>query len=264
MIASPTRRPLRLALAPALLAGVLALSACGGGDNTTTTNAGAASGSGSGTTTDQRSGNRGNTDELRACLKKQGVELPERPSGQNGEHPEGAPDGGTPPEGGAPPDGGTPPEGGLPGGGGAPPQGEDGQRRQRGPFADLSDEEREKLEQAMEECGGQGGPGGRPGGADGQGRGQRPDVNDADYQASIKAYVTCVRKNGYDLPDPDFSGDGPIFDPKKVDQQDATFQKASKACQSELRRSGGGQSGNGDDGKRSGSSATTTSGSTGA
>ncbi|MFA4928791.1 MAG: hypothetical protein WC558_09760 [Patulibacter sp.] len=199
------RRPLHLALIPGVLAGVLALSACGGGDDATTTNADASAGSGA--ATEQRANGRANMEELQACLQKQGVELPERPAGQNGERP-------------------APPEGGLPGGGPPPGQGGEG-----GPGGDLSAEDREKLQKAMEECGGgRGGPGGP-----GEGR-QRPDVNSAEYQKSINAYVSCVRENGYDLPDPDFSGDGPIFDAKKVDQQDATFKKASAACQSELRQ----------------------------
>jgi hypothetical protein len=241
-------RPSGRALLPIAAVAVLALSACGGNASGDATNAGAPA------TTTERGGSgndrtgpgNGPQDmaDLQACLKKQGVELPERPAGQNGERPEGAPEGGTP-EGGAP-EGGAPPEGGLPGGGGAPPQGRDGDGRRGGPFADLSDEDREKLQQAMEKCGGgPGGPGGagRRGGPAGQARGRRPDVNDADYQASIKAYAACVRKNGYDLPDPDFSGKGPIFDPKEVDQQDATFKKASKACQSTLRRQGVGRTG---------------------
>lgn len=233
MSAQTIRRPLRLALTPALLASVLALSACGGGDDSTT-NAGAAGGSG--TTSEQRSGARGDMTKLQACLKEQGVELPGRPSGQDGERPEGAPEG--MPEGAAPPEGGGPPEGGLPGGG-APPTGENGEGR-RGGFGNLSDEDREKLQKAMEKCGGQAPGANRRGGP--AGARQRPDVNSAAYRKTINAYVTCVRKNGYDLPDPDFSGDGPIFDPKEVDQQDATFKKASKACQSTLQtpRSGGG------------------------
>ena len=53
----------------------------------------------------------------------------------------------------------------------------------------------------------------------------------------MNAYVACVRENGFDLPDPDFSGDGPIFDPDQVDQTDETFQAASAKCQSTLRPS---------------------------
>lgn len=231
----------RPAIVPGLLVATLALAGCGGGEDSSSTNAGA------GTATTQKDGTTKQQDgtsarrdggagasELQACLKKQGVEFPERPTGQNGERPEGAPEGGTPPEGGAPPEGGPGGEGGLPGGG-APPAGADGEGR-RGGFGNLSDEEREKLQKAMEECGGgRGGPGATDGRGGPNGARRRPDVTSKTYQKSIKAYVACVRKNGYDLPDPDFSGDGPIFDPKKVDQQDATFKKASVACQSELR-----------------------------
>jgi hypothetical protein len=87
-----------------------------------------------------------------------------------------------------------------------------------------------------------------------------PDVNSAAYRKSIEAYAACVRQNGFDLPKPNFSGKGPIFDPDEVDQADATFKKASAACQSTLRQ-GQGQAGGGASGSGSGSSSsgTTTS-----
>ncbi|MCK9249332.1 MAG: hypothetical protein M0P31_10225 [Solirubrobacteraceae bacterium] len=230
-----------------LSVGAIALTGCGGSDADTTTNASA-------TNAANQGGPAGQTDEqrqeLQACLKQQGVELPELPAGgrgrgdggtdgdgpgAEGSPPEGAPDG-APPQGGA--DGGPPPGmpgGGLPGGGlpgGGRPGGPGG-----GPGGDLSDEDREKLRKAMEACGATRGPGG------GRGRGGRPDVSDADYQQRVKAYVACVEKQGVDLPDPDFSGDGPIFDPDEVDQQDEKFRKASAACQGELRPDRGAQSG---------------------
>ncbi len=58
--------------------------------------------------------------------------------------------------------------------------------------------------------------------------------------AAITKYVTCVRQHGYNLPNPNFSGKGPIF-PQSI-QTNAKFQAASKACQSLLippRPSGG-------------------------
>ena len=48
--------------------------------------------------------------------------------------------------------------------------------------------------------------------------------------------MSCVRRNGYDLPDPNLSGDGPVFDSGEVDQNDADFQKASQKCQGRLRQ----------------------------
>jgi hypothetical protein len=65
---------------------------------------------------------------------------------------------------------------------------------------------------------------GRPGGRGGPPMGE-----------SLDDFVACVRKKGYDLPDPNTSGDGPVFDPSEVDQGDPNFKKASQACQDELR-----------------------------
>jgi len=49
---------------------------------------------------------------------------------------------------------------------------------------------------------------------------------------TITKYVTCVRQHGYDLPDPNFSGKGPIF--QSNIRTNPKFMSASKACQSIL------------------------------
>lgn len=233
---SPRRGRSLRAIAPLLLvSAAFGLTACGSDDAAKTTTAASASGSGT------RGASGADRTALQACLKKEGVTLPERPAGAPGGGYGGAPPTGTdgapptPPEGqdGAPPAGsdgqGAPPAGGQAGAaGGLPGSGRAGGARGG---RQLSEADREKLMAAMQKCGGQVGPGAAGGG----GRGRRPDVDDAAYRRSITAYVACVRKHGFDLPDPNFSGKGPIFDAKKVDQQDPSFQKASTACQSELR-----------------------------
>jgi hypothetical protein len=208
-----------LLIAPALAA--FTLAACGGSSSdggTTGTQASASASPGSSTT---RSGGQPGfmSDEVQACLKKQGVTLPQRaPRGGGGQPPEGyGPPGGGLPGGGQPPEGATPPGGAGFGG-------------------TMSDEDRQKLQDAMKACGVEMPDRGQGGGS------QRPDINDAGYQKRVNDYVACVRENGFDLPDPDFSGDGPIFDPDKVDQSDKTFQAASAKCQSKLRPSGSGGS----------------------
>jgi hypothetical protein len=186
-----------LFLAPALAA--LTLSACGASSSSDTTGA---------TGTVASTGQRGAfmNDEVRACLQQQGVQLPDRPQGGQGD--------------------GGPPAGGLPGGtGGQPPQ---GYGPPGGGGGGMSDSERQKFQDALKKCGVDFGD--RAGGGFG-----RPDTSNADYRARVKAYVACVRQNGFDLPDPNFSGDGPIFDPQKVDQSDKTFQAASAKCQDKLR-----------------------------
>jgi hypothetical protein len=61
--------------------------------------------------------------------------------------------------------------------------------------------------------------------------GPPPDVNSSAYRSSVNRYVTCVKQNGYDLPAPNLSGNGPIFDESKVNRDDPTFQAASRKCQ---------------------------------
>jgi hypothetical protein len=55
---------------------------------------------------------------------------------------------------------------------------------------------------------------------------------------NIQKYVTCVRQHGYNLPNPNFSGSGPVF-PANI-RTNEKFQSASKACQSLLAAPGGG------------------------
>ena len=44
---------------------------------------------------------------------------------------------------------------------------------------------------------------------------------------TIQKYVTCVRQHGYKLPNPNFSGNGPVF-PASI-RSNAKFQSASRA-----------------------------------
>lgn len=128
------------------------------------------------------------------------------------------PEGGEPPagfEGKAPPRGGAPPEGFE---GGEPPEGFGGG----------------EMGKAFEECGVEV-PQGKAGG---------PNLNSAAFKKQIKEYVACVRENGYDLPEPNLSGEGPVLDESEVDQEDPKFKEASEACQSKLSPQGtGGESG---------------------
>ena len=53
---------------------------------------------------------------------------------------------------------------------------------------------------------------------------------------TIQKYVTCVRQHGYKLPNPNFSGNGPVF-PASI-RSNAKFQAASRACQNLLAPAG--------------------------
>ncbi len=214
------RPGLLLALAMAL--GALVLAGCGGSSSssseTSTESSSTTSASGSeGSGTEGAGGSPGFaniSEEAKACLKEKGVELPEFKGGEGGAPPSGGepPEGFEPPEGGELPEGAEPPtggEGGAPGGAGS-----------------------EKMQKAFKECGVE-----TPefkGGAAGKGA---PDVNSASFKKQIKKYVSCVRENGYELAEPNFSGEGPIFE--KSESESAAFKKASAKCQSLLGGSSG-------------------------
>ena len=199
----------------ALIATALVLVGCGGSSGgsteTSTTKTTASSGK------EESSGGMFNiSEEAKACLKEKGVELPEFKGGEGGP-PGGAegemPEPGEKPEGGEMPEGG---EGGPPGFGGAGS---------------------EEMKKAFEECGVEtpefkGGPGGEGG---------RPNVDSAAFKKQVKEYVACVRENGFELAEPDFSGEGPIFE--KAESESAEFKKASAQCQELLGGPGASQSG---------------------
>jgi hypothetical protein len=70
-------------------------------------------------------------------------------------------------------------------------------------------------------------------GADFPAGGRRPGFS----RQAIQKYVSCVRQHGYNLPNPNLSGNGPVF-PASV-RSNAKFQSASKACQNLLVPAGG-------------------------
>ena len=57
---------------------------------------------------------------------------------------------------------------------------------------------------------------------------------------AINRYVACIRQHGYNMPNPNFSGNGPVF-PASI-RSNPKFQAASRACQNLLvpPRPGGG------------------------
>jgi hypothetical protein len=205
-----------LAAAIAMVLGALVLTGCGGSSGGGSTESG---------TTTASAGGGGEaegakfaiSEEDRQCLKKKGVELP---------------------EGGAMPGGGQMPESGEMPGGDEPPEG--GDMPEGGPPGGFGGGTSEASKKAFEECGVEmpefkGGPSGAT--ANGGG----PNVNSAAFKKQVKEYVTCVRENGFELAEPDFSGEGPIF--KKGESESAAFKKASAQCQSLLGGQRGSQTG---------------------
>ncbi len=190
-----------------LAASALMLAACGGGGSSgaDSTTASVDSG-GSGTEVAGAQGGAPGglqmSDEQRACLKEKGVELPEFKAGA----------GGMPPQGGEMPAGGPP-----------------------GAAAGAGGEKLEEQKGALEECGVElpelKGP---------AGQGAAPSTNSAAFRKQVDEYVACVRENGYELAEPDFSGAGPIFE--KAESESAAFKKASAQCQGLLGGPQGGES----------------------
>lgn len=199
------RKPAVAAVVVLLLA-CLGLAACGGSSSKTTSSSAnaAATGGASGTsstgstsTTPGAPGSgRGSARfaALRECLQKNGVTLPKRTPGSR-------PSGGFVPGTGA-------------GGGPQLPSGVT----------------RAQYEAALKKCGG--GSGHFFGGGGGGGAARR--LNNPVFKAALTKYGDCLRENGINLPAPNTSGNGPIFDTKGINTSSSQFKTASTKCRSAL------------------------------
>ncbi len=54
------------------------------------------------------------------------------------------------------------------------------------------------------------------------------------YLVALTKLAACMRENGVDLPAPNTSGNGPIFNAKGINTKSAQFEAAEKKCQSDL------------------------------
>ena len=93
-----------------------------------------------------------------------------------------------------------------------------------------------KRAAAFKACGvdfgrGFGGGFARPGAAAGGGF----NVNTAAGRAAVTRFVACVRRHGYDIPNPNLSGTGPVYTSTEVNRSNPKFISASNACASLLR-----------------------------
>ncbi len=133
---------------------------------------------------------------FRECLQKNGITLPKRPSGQQR----------------------GPGAGGLlggAGGGGGPAQLPKGVTRAQ-------------YEAAVKRCGGA--PGRAGFGAGGAGRFNSPLVKQA-----LDKFAACMRENGVNVPAPNTSGKGPVFNTKGLNTASAAFKAAQTRCATVLR-----------------------------
>jgi hypothetical protein len=98
---------------------------------------------------------------------------------------------------------------------------------------------RAQYEAALKKCGGSAFAGGA---------GRR--FNSPAFKASLAKFATCMRENGVNIPAPNTSGSGPIFNTKGIDTASAQFKTAETKCSSDLRAGfRGGASANGAPGR---------------
>jgi hypothetical protein len=185
----------RALVALCALGACLALAACGSSGGSTSASTTTATGTSG---TKAGSGSSRFT-ALRSCLQKQGITLPARPSG-------------------APGGSGGP---GGPGGSGAPGfPGGTGARRGLQPPEGVS---QAKFDEALKKCGGSF-----------RGRGSA-NLNSATARAALTTYAACLRSNGVNVPAPNTSGNGPIFNTKGINTSSAQFKTAQSKCRSDLK-----------------------------
>ena len=104
------------------------------------------------------------------------------------------------------------------------PEIEDGRLRMRvgGPDGGAPVDQ-EAMERAMEACEDLAPRGG----------GTMPEEERQEMQDALLEYAECMRENGYDMPDPDFDGEGGMFR-LQGEPDDPAFQQAQEACEDKM------------------------------
>lgn len=198
-----TTRRHRPAIYFAAVMASLVLAGCGGSSgSSTSSSAPVASGApavAGATGTGPAGAGSGRFAALRTCLAKAGINLPARRAGTR---PYGS---------GGPYAGGGIPGGGLPG---------SGLRRGLQPPAGMS---QQQFQAALTKCGGGGFAGRR--------------LANPGYRAALTKFATCMRQHGVNLPAPNTSGTGPVFNTSRLNTTTASFKAADVKCQPDLRGS---------------------------
>jgi hypothetical protein len=88
---------------------------------------------------------------------------------------------------------------------------------------------RAQYEAAIKKCGGFGGGRFGTGAGAGTSRFNSPAVKQA-----LSKFASCMRENGVNLPTPNTSGKGPVFDTKGLEPTSAKFKAAQTKCASDL------------------------------
>jgi hypothetical protein len=108
--------------------------------------------------------------------------------------------------------------------------GQHGQPQARGPFGGASGRQlpkgvnKAKYEAALKKCGG----------GSFAGRGGAARFKSPAFKTALAKFATCMRENGVNVPAPNTSGSGPVFDTKGIDTSSAQFKAAETKCQSDL------------------------------
>jgi hypothetical protein len=66
-------------------------------------------------------------------------------------------------------------------------------------------------------------------------RGGLRRFNSPVYKQAVAKFAACMRENGVNLPEPNTSGTGPVFDTKGLDTGSAQFRAAEAKCRGDLR-----------------------------
>jgi hypothetical protein len=83
---------------------------------------------------------------------------------------------------------------------------------------------RAQYEAAFKKCGGSVGGFG----------GARGSFNSAAGKQALAKFATCMRENGVNVPAPNTSGTGPVFNTKGLDTSSPTFTAAEAKCRSDI------------------------------
>ena len=82
---------------------------------------------------------------------------------------------------------------------------------------------RAQYEAAIKKCGG----GAFAGGATAR-------LKNPAFLAALTKFAACMRENGVNVPAPNTSGNGPVFDTKGIDTSSSQFRAAESKCRSDL------------------------------
>jgi len=83
---------------------------------------------------------------------------------------------------------------------------------------------RPQYEAAIKKCGG----------SAFAGRGPGARLQSPAFKQALTKFAACMRENGVNVPEPNTSGKGPIFDTKGIDTASAQFRAAESKCRSDL------------------------------